>query len=188
MILNCNYSLFMCQDKDENETKNESFCSFYIMPVTNEPSPQYYITYDFGLVRHPFPFLFAHFRPYLAKKWTYFHQILKYMQQSSIKVISVVFYKPLPRSEIRGKNQNFDKNQVTEVVRNWNIILKKIQSPPIVTSLLSVQFSIQWYHNGYLRAVIRFRPLTVGYQGNPIFWWIHQSPFFWNLWGKYVWP
>ena len=48
------YSLFLCQDKDKNETKNESFRSFWIMPVTNEPSPWYYITLNFRFVRHRF--------------------------------------------------------------------------------------------------------------------------------------
>ena len=38
-FFNIFYSLFMCQDEDENETENESFRSFQIMPVTNEPSP-----------------------------------------------------------------------------------------------------------------------------------------------------
>ena len=46
------YSLFMCQDKDENEAENESFRSFWIMPVRNEPSPYYYIAYNYWFVHH----------------------------------------------------------------------------------------------------------------------------------------
>ena len=44
--------LFMCQDEDENEPEDESFCSFWIKPVTNEPGPQYYDTLKVRFVRH----------------------------------------------------------------------------------------------------------------------------------------
>ena len=33
----CLKSLFMCQDKNENEPQDESFRSFWIIPVTNKP-------------------------------------------------------------------------------------------------------------------------------------------------------
>ena len=52
MILNCNYSLFMCQDEDKNKTENEGFRWFQIMPVTNEPGPQYYDRQKDRFVRH----------------------------------------------------------------------------------------------------------------------------------------
>ena len=35
------YRLFMCQDENENQPEDESFHSFWIKPVTNEPGPQY---------------------------------------------------------------------------------------------------------------------------------------------------
>ena len=41
-VYSCTNSLFMARDKDENKTEIESFCSFQIMPVMNEPSSQYY--------------------------------------------------------------------------------------------------------------------------------------------------
>ena len=44
----------MCQEENENETEKESFRLFQMMPVTNEPSPFYYITYNFWFVRHRF--------------------------------------------------------------------------------------------------------------------------------------
>ena len=33
----CVNRLFMCQDEYENEPEDDSFCSFWIKPVTNEP-------------------------------------------------------------------------------------------------------------------------------------------------------
>ena len=33
--------LFVCQDNNENEPEDETFRSFWIKPVTNEPGPQY---------------------------------------------------------------------------------------------------------------------------------------------------
>ena len=44
--------LFMCQDENENEPEDESFRSFWIKPVTNEPGPQYYDTLKDRFVRH----------------------------------------------------------------------------------------------------------------------------------------
>ena len=35
------YRLFVCQDENENEREDESFRSFWIMPVTNEPGCYY---------------------------------------------------------------------------------------------------------------------------------------------------
>ena len=32
------YRMFVCQDENENEPEDESFGSFWIKPVTNEPS------------------------------------------------------------------------------------------------------------------------------------------------------
>ena len=40
----------MCQD--ENEPGDESFRSFWIKPLTNEPGPQYYDTLKDRFVRH----------------------------------------------------------------------------------------------------------------------------------------
>ena len=34
--------LFVCQDENVNEPKNESFLLFWIKPVTNKPLPPYY--------------------------------------------------------------------------------------------------------------------------------------------------
>ena len=42
--------LFVCQDK--NEPKDESFRSFWIKPVTNEPGLKYYDTLKDLFVRH----------------------------------------------------------------------------------------------------------------------------------------
>ena len=42
----------MYQDEDENETEDESFRSFWIKPVTNEPGSQYYDTLNDWFVRH----------------------------------------------------------------------------------------------------------------------------------------
>ena len=36
-LVSTTYRLFVCQDKNENERKDESFFSFWIKPVTNEP-------------------------------------------------------------------------------------------------------------------------------------------------------
>ena len=44
--------LFMCQDENENEPKDESFRLFWIKPVTNKPGPQYYDTLKYRFVRH----------------------------------------------------------------------------------------------------------------------------------------
>ena len=46
------YRLFMCQDEKENEPKDESFRSFWIKPVTNEPGLKYYDTLKDLFVRH----------------------------------------------------------------------------------------------------------------------------------------
>ena len=46
--------LFMCQDENENEPKDESFRLFWIKPVTNEPGPQYYDTLKDWCVRHAY--------------------------------------------------------------------------------------------------------------------------------------
>ena len=35
------YRLFVCQDENENEPEDESFRSFWIKPVTNEPGFKY---------------------------------------------------------------------------------------------------------------------------------------------------
>ena len=35
------YRLFVCQDENENEPEDESFRSFWIKPVTNEPGLKY---------------------------------------------------------------------------------------------------------------------------------------------------
>ena len=40
----------MCQDENGHEPEDESFRSFWIKPVTNEPRPQYY---DFFLETRP---------------------------------------------------------------------------------------------------------------------------------------
>ena len=42
----------MCQDENKNETEDESFRSFWIKPVTNEPGSQYYDTLNDRFVRH----------------------------------------------------------------------------------------------------------------------------------------
>ena len=42
----------MCQDENENESKDESFRSFWIKPLTNEPGSQYYDTLNDWFVRH----------------------------------------------------------------------------------------------------------------------------------------
>ena len=42
----------MYQDEDENETEDESFRSFWIKPLTNEPGSQYYDTLNDWFVRH----------------------------------------------------------------------------------------------------------------------------------------
>ena len=42
----------MYQDKNENEPEDESFRSFWIKPVTNEPGPKYYDTFKDRFVRH----------------------------------------------------------------------------------------------------------------------------------------
>ena len=42
----------MFQDENENEPKDESFRSFCIKPVRNEPGPQYYDTLKDRFVRH----------------------------------------------------------------------------------------------------------------------------------------
>ena len=42
----------MYQDEDENETEDESFRSFWIKPVTNEPGPQYYDSLKDRFIRH----------------------------------------------------------------------------------------------------------------------------------------
>ena len=47
--------LFMYQCENENEPEDESFRSFWIKPVTNEPSPQYYDTLKDRFVRHALP-------------------------------------------------------------------------------------------------------------------------------------
>ena len=41
--------LFMCQD--ENEPEDQSFRSFWIKPLTNEPGPQYYDIWKDRFVR-----------------------------------------------------------------------------------------------------------------------------------------
>ena len=38
--------------QDEKEPEDESFRSFWIKPVTNEPGPQYYDTLKDRFVRH----------------------------------------------------------------------------------------------------------------------------------------
>ena len=42
----------MCQDEDENETKNESFRSFWIVAVTDELSPWYDAILKHWFVHH----------------------------------------------------------------------------------------------------------------------------------------
>ena len=42
----------MCQDENKNETEDESFRSFWIKPVPNEPGSQYYDTLNDRFVRH----------------------------------------------------------------------------------------------------------------------------------------
>ena len=42
----------MYQDEHENEPEYESFRSFWIKPVRNEPVPQYYDTLKNRFVRH----------------------------------------------------------------------------------------------------------------------------------------
>ena len=44
--------LFMCQDEDENVPEDESFRSFWIKPVTNEPGPHYYVKLKDRFVCH----------------------------------------------------------------------------------------------------------------------------------------
>ena len=46
------YSLFICQDKDENEDENQSFCSLWNLCMTNEPILQYIIVLRAWFVRH----------------------------------------------------------------------------------------------------------------------------------------
>ena len=46
------YRLFVCQDENENEPEDESFCSFWIKPVTNEPGLKYNDTLKGQFVRH----------------------------------------------------------------------------------------------------------------------------------------
>ena len=46
------YSLFMCQDEDENEDKNQSFGSFWNLCMTNEPILQCIIVLRAWFVRH----------------------------------------------------------------------------------------------------------------------------------------
>ena len=46
----CTNRLFVCQD--ENERKDESFRSFWIKPVTNEPGLKYNDTLKGQFVRH----------------------------------------------------------------------------------------------------------------------------------------
>ena len=52
--LHCAYGLFACQY--ENEPEDESFRSFWIKPVSNEPGPQYYDTLKDRFVRHAYKF------------------------------------------------------------------------------------------------------------------------------------
>ena len=52
LVTHYSYRLFVCQDENENERKDESFRSFWIKPVTNEPGPQYYDTLKDRFVRH----------------------------------------------------------------------------------------------------------------------------------------
>ena len=42
----------MYQDENENEPEDESFRSFSIKPVTNEPNPQYYDALKDRIVCH----------------------------------------------------------------------------------------------------------------------------------------
>ena len=42
----------MCQEENEIEPEDESFRSFWLKPVTNEPGPQYYDTLKDRFVRH----------------------------------------------------------------------------------------------------------------------------------------
>ena len=48
----CTYSLFMCQDEDENEDENQSFGSFWNLRMTNEPILQCIIVLRAWFVRH----------------------------------------------------------------------------------------------------------------------------------------
>ena len=48
----CAYSLFMCQDEDENEDEHQSFGSFWNLCMTNEPILQCIIVLRAWFVRH----------------------------------------------------------------------------------------------------------------------------------------